>query len=246
MSNKSELPNGFMKTEKILAIIPARGGSKGLPGKNIRPLAGLPLIAHSISLARRCPEITRTIVSTDSEEIASVARQYGAEVPFIRPAELSTDTASSQDVVLHALHWMQKEENFYPDFILLLQPTSPLRSLDDILSAINMQIQKDADAIVSVRPVSHPASWLIGLSENGKLLPVQDSGVALRRQDAGLCYQFNGALYLVKTSIFFKEHTFIPENTYALVMPPERSIDIDTPWDWRLTELILKDQHEQI
>jgi CMP-N,N'-diacetyllegionaminic acid synthase len=228
----------------ILAVIPARGGSKGIPQKNIKDLAGKPMIAWSINAAKKIQGL-KLIVSTDDEKIAAIARQHGADVPFIRPADLSTDTAGSFDVVLHALEWMKAKGSFHPDFILLLQPTSPLRSLDDILAAINMQSQKDADAIVSVCPISHPVSWFVDLSADGKVLPTPDLQIALRRQDAGSYYELNGALYLVRAPAFYKERTFIPKNTFAYVMPPDRSIDIDTPWDFYLADLILRDKYAE-
>jgi len=228
----------------ILAIIPARGGSKRIPRKNIKMLAGKPLIAWTIEAALATSALTRVIVSTDDDEICQIALQWKADVPFIRPPELSTDNAKSIDVVFHLLERLQKIENFSPDYILLLQPTSPLRSSADIQAAINLlQSKSDADAVVSVCPVLHPVSWLRHVDSDGRLFPLEGTNVVSRRQDAKLLYQLNGSLYLIKTSSLYKERTFTPEKTFAYIMAPEYSIDIDTPGDFYLAELVLRDKN---
>jgi CMP-N,N'-diacetyllegionaminic acid synthase len=229
----------------ILALIPARGGSKGVPGKNIKTMAGKPLIAWTISAAQDVRSL-RTMVSTDDEDIARISRQYGASVPFMRPADLSTDTAGSVDVVLHALDWLHVNEGFSPEFILLLQPTSPLRTSADIQAAMELQKKKNANAVVSVCPAAHPVSWLIDMQGDGKVMTSPDANRESRRQDANLQYQLNGAMYLVRTSAFYEERKFITQNTFAYVMPPERSIDIDSPWDFYLADLILKDKYAEL
>lgn len=136
--------------KSVLAIIPARGGSKGLPGKNIKELCGKPLIAWSIEQAKSCSDIDRIVVSTDNEEIAEVAKKYGAEVPFIRPAELANDTASTIDVIFHATNWFKEHKDYRSEYILLLQPTSPLRIAEDIEGTVQMLKDKNARAVVSV------------------------------------------------------------------------------------------------
>jgi CMP-N,N'-diacetyllegionaminic acid synthase len=229
---------------KILAIIPARGGSKGIPHKNIKILAGKPLIEWTIQAAIALPSISRIIVSTDDNEISSMSLGLGAEVPFIRPPELSTDSAKTIDVVFHLLDWLMKKNGYSPDFILLLQPTSPLRSSTDIQAAIDLlKVKKNADAVVSVSPVLHPLAWLRKVDSNGKLLPFLTTEGASRRQDSKQPYQLNGCLYLVRTSTLIEEHTFTPKNTFAYIMSPEHSIDIDTPWDFYLADLILRDKN---
>jgi CMP-N,N'-diacetyllegionaminic acid synthase len=229
---------------KLLAIIPARGGSKGIPRKNIKPLAGKPLIHWTIEAALRCSAIDRVIVSTDDREIADISVQAGASVPFLRPPELSTDTSKSLDPVLHLLDHVKSSDQYIPDSILLLQPTSPLRTSADIDAAIELQTQKDRDAVVSVCEVSHPVTWFRQLDADGKFISISDEELVTRRQDAGKLYQLNGALYLIKRNIILEEQTFLPKNTFAYIMPVENSIDIDTPWEFHLADLIMRDRLE--
>ena len=226
----------------ILAIVPARSGSKGIPGKNIKNLAGKPMIAWTIAAALSIPDL-RLIVSTDSEEIAQLAQTLGAETPFLRPDRWSTDQASSVDVVDHALGWATTHGCFSPEFIMLLQPTSPLRSSDDIYTAIRLQQEFGADAVVSVTPVEHSTSWLVNVGADGRLIPAQGFNQTKRRQDVAPLFTLNGAIYFIRTSVFVTERKFIPERTFAYVMPAERSIDIDTPWDFYLADLVLKDKY---
>jgi len=226
----------------VVAILPARGGSKGIPRKNIKMLAGKPLIAWTIGAALRSRCLDRVITSTDDDEIAQVARQLGAEVPFLRPADLASDTATSVEVVLHALDWLQQNEYAQPDFVMLLQPTSPLRTAEDIEAAVVLQREKQAEAVVSVCKTAHPPQWLKRFGPNGELLPWESGVEPSRRQEAAPAYQQNGAIYLVKTVTLSRERTFLPERTFGYVMPPERSVDIDSPWDFYSAELILKDK----
>lgn len=171
----------------ILGLIPARGGSKGIPRKNIKLLAGKPLIAWTIEAALDSSCFARLIVSTDDAEIASVARQYGAEVPFLRPAELASDAASSMDVVLHGLDWLAQAAQSLPGLVMLLQPTSPLRTPEDIQAAITLQTEKNAEAVVSVCEAAHPVQWLRRLGPEGELLPYQTDPELSRRQDPSPC-----------------------------------------------------------
>ena len=227
----------------VFALIPARGGSKGIPRKNVKPLAGKPLIAWTIEAARAARSVARVIVSTEDGEIADVARQHGAEVPFMRPPELASDSAASVDVVLHAIDWLADHEHVQPDLVLLLQPTSPLRIAQDIDAAVDLQRARRAAAIVSVCMAPHPPEWLRRLGPDGELLPWHAGPEPLRRQDAVLAYLVNGALYLVQTAVLREEKTLSPSRTLAYVMPPERSLDIDTPWDFHLADLVLKERH---
>lgn len=224
---------------KILTIIPARGGSKGIHQKNIRSLAGKPLIGWTIEAALSAQTPQRVIVSTDDAIIAQVARSLGAEVPFLRPAEFATDTAKTLDVVMHALDWLEREENFIPDAILLLQPTSPLRTSEDIDVAVGVYQRKAAAAVVSVCEVQHPVEWLKRIGPDQELLPWQTGPQITRRQDGEPLVQLNGALYLVSSSALLHQQTFTPDRTFAYVMPPERSIDIDSLWEFHVAELIL-------
>lgn len=222
----------------VLAIIPARGGSKGLPGKNLRPLAGLPLIAWSIAAARECPAIDDVIVSTDDPAIAEAARTAGARVPFLRPAELANDTARSIDVVHHALRALPA----LPDLVVLLQPTSPLRRADDITAALELYTESGADTCVSVTPSTKSPAWMYHLDPQGQMRPLLGEGpTASRRQDLPPVYVLNGAIYVARPSWLLAHDGFIAPNGVATVMPAERSVDIDTLLDFRLAELLLAD-----
>lgn len=221
----------------IFAIIPARGGSKRVPRKNILSLAGKPMIAWTIESALQATGLDRVIVSTDDAEIAEVSRSCGAEAPFLRPVEMASDEAKSTDVVLHVLDWLEQHGESIPTFILLLQPTSPLRTSEDIEAGITLQIEKKANAVVSVCEAAHPNSLLKKVGANGELLNFPGEN------PAEPMFQLNGAIYLVSTPVFESEKLFIPSGTYAYIMPRERSLDVDTPWDFHLTDLILRDKH---
>jgi N-acylneuraminate cytidylyltransferase/CMP-N,N'-diacetyllegionaminic acid synthase len=229
----------------VAGIITARGGSKGIPKKNITPLAGKPLIAWTIESAVQSPYLTRLIVSTDDPEIAEVAKQWGAGAPFLRPANLAQDDSPHVPVVIHAVEWLKLHEDIDFDYVLLLQPTSPLRSTTDIDNAVRLALDKDAESVVSVcESFSHPYLAKRVTSE-GRLedfVPRHDG--YLRRQDLPPAFTLNGAIYLVRSEILFDKHTLFPERTYAYLMPQERSLDIDTPWHLYLTDLILRNKNE--
>jgi len=230
----------------VVAIITARGGSKGLPRKNVLPLAGKPLIAWTISAALQSKCFTRIIVSTDDEEIAQVAREWGAEVPFMRPSELAEDDSSHVDVVENAVRWMEDTEKEFPDYIMLLQPTSPLRAAEDINGAIDMSQANDAIAVVSVsEAVNHP--YLTKrISYDGTLADyVSNASSDLRRQVLPPAYALNGAIYLIRRNAFLEYRILWPTGTYAYVMPPERSIDIDTSWEFHVAELIMREMYDR-
>lgn len=219
----------------MLALIPARGGSKGLPRKNVLPLAGKPLIAWSIEAALAAPTVRRVLVSTDDPEIAEVARQAGAEVPWLRPVELATDTATSLDVALHALD----RDDPNRGWLLLLQPTSPLRTANDIEAAAALR-EPGVDAVIGVcRALTHPALALREDAE-GFVAPYIEGAYSTRRQDLPAAWAINGAIYLVRAGALREERTFKPARTRPYQMPPERSIDIDTAWDFAVAELALQ------
>lgn len=219
----------------LLAVIPARSGSKRLPGKNLLPVAGHPLIAHAIRLAGRSRDIDRCVVSTDSPDIAAVARQYGAEAPFLRPVELAQDATPGIEPVLHALRWLDEHDGYRPDYVMLLQPTSPLRTVEDLEAAIRLVEQRQADAVVSVC-LTHPPSWMRRVAEDGRLL---DGASGAQETDA--VYRVNGAIYVARREVLLQQQNWYTDRTYAYVMPAERSLDIDTPWDLHLANLILND-----
>ncbi len=229
--------------KSCLAIISARGGSKGIPGKNIRPVAGKPLIAWTIAAARESAVFQRIIVSTDSQEIAEAARQNGAEIPFMRPADLARDDTSGTDPVVHAVQWLELHENFISEWVMLLQPTSPLRASQDIRRAVALAEQKNADAVVSVAPVEDHPYWMKRIDTDGCLEDfIRLEKPINRRQDLPEVYALNGAIYLVRRTVLMAQETLFPQRTYALVMPRERSLDVDTPWDLYVADLILKDR----
>lgn len=223
----------------VAALIPARGGSKSIPRKNIVPVGGKPLIAWTIEAALGSKLLDRVYVSTDDEEIASVSRAHGAEVPFMRPAELASDEAGSLGVALHALDWMSAHGG-EPDYLLLLQPTSPLRTTEDIDGAIRLAEEHDASAVLGVCEAS-PHPWLARqISAEGVLsdfFPLEKKPT--RRQDYPPAYMINGALYLNRATSLRTGRTFQPPDARAYVMPAERSLDIDTPLELRLVDLLL-------
>ena len=213
-----------------VALIPARGGSKRLPGKNIRNLGGKPLIAWTIEAALSSGCFKRVIVSTDDDLIAAAARNAGAEIPFLRPNELASDTATSVSVVLHALDKLGR-----PDSFALLQPTSPLRTSTHIQEATRKFAVSGVDALISVS-VSNPASWLFEINSNGLLSKLLPSDVEAHSQNAKLACSPNGAIYLHKTQAFLKYGSFIPPATAAFEMSLIDSLDIDDLDDFLLVE----------
>lgn len=226
----------------VVAIIPARSGSKGLPGKNLRRVGGLPLIAHAILLARSSREVERCVVSTDSEAIAEVARRYGAEVPFLRPAELAQDDTPGEEPVIHAVCWLAEHDHYCPGYVLLLQPTSPLRALEDITAAIHLARCKRADGVVSVACAKPHPYWTKVVADDGRVksfLHANGAGLT-RRQALPPVYAVNGAIYLAKRQVLLERRTWYTDKTYAYVMPPERSLDIDSAWDLHLADLVLR------
>lgn len=227
----------------LLFLVPARGGSKGVPGKNIADVGGRPLIAWSIDAGRGAHHRGRVIVSTDSAEIAEIARRHGAEVPFLRPAELAGDDAPSLDMALHSLQWLEANENYRPDYLVLLQPTSPLRESVDVDAAIEMAVLRNADAVVSVSPASCHPYWTRMLGSDGQLQEFMHPPIpAGRRQDLPEVFGLNGAIYLIKPEVLAAKRTWYPQGAYGYVMPPERALDIDTPWDLHLADLIMHDR----
>ncbi|TFG71863.1 MAG: acylneuraminate cytidylyltransferase family protein, partial [Anaerolineales bacterium] len=223
----------------ILAIITARGGSKSIPHKNIVTVAGKPLIAWTIETALGSILLDRVIVSTDDPEIAQVSRTLGAEVPFMRPADLAKDDTPGINPVIHAMQWLEENERYRPDYMMLLQPTSPLRMPEDINAAIDLAKDKQADSVVSVCPVHKHPYWMKQITDDGRLV---DYALPERkytyRQELPVVYALNGAIYLTRRDILLKKSSFYTKNTYAYIMPPERSMDVDTVWDLQLVDLI--------
>lgn len=220
---------------KTLFFIPARGGSKGIPGKNIKPFAGKPLICHSIDQARTFAADADICLSTDSAEIADVARNYGLEVPFLRPAELATDTATTQDAIVHALDFYRSRGTDY-DTVVLLQPTSPLRSTDDIAGA--MALYRDGiDMVVSVcEAATNPYYNAFETDSDGFLHISKGDGLYTRRQDAPKVWEYNGAVYVISAASLRQMPMGRFPRRVMYPMSAERSVDLDTPLDWLIAE----------
>lgn len=220
----------------VLAIIPARGGSRGIPRKNIRNLAGKPLIAWTIEEARKSKYIDRLILSSEDEEIISIAREWECEVPFVRPAELSQDTTPGIDPVIHAIGALP--ENY--DYIVQLQPTSPLRTAEDIDACIEKCINYRAPACISVCKAPHSPYWMYTIDQNDRMKPcLPEQNRAVRRQDLPVVYQLNGAVYVARVEYLLERKTFMGENTIVSIMPEERSIDIDNRLDLLFCEFLI-------
>lgn len=227
-------------TRRVLALIPARGGSKGLPGKNLLPVAGRPLLAWSVDAARASRCVDRVVLSSDDDAIMAAARACGCDVPFVRPAALASDTAPTIDVVMHALDAL-------PGYglIVLLQPTSPQRTASDIDAACERLSASGAPACVSVNLVDQSPYWMYRLGAGQGLVPVIEPppGVT-RRQDLPPVYALNGAIYVADTAWLRQTRTFVTRETVAHVMPADRSIDIDTIADFEaFKKSITEDAH---
>jgi CMP-N,N'-diacetyllegionaminic acid synthase len=218
---------------KILGIILARGGSKGVPGKNIKLLGGVPLLAFTAQSALASKRLTKVVLSTDCPSIATVAKQYAIEVPFIRPETLATDIASSIAVVQHAVSYLENQGEFF-DAICLLQPTSPFRPKGFIDEAIQKFGQEDAEALVSVLPVPHEFNphWVFELNKEGLLqIATGEEEIIKRRQDLPPAFFRDGSIYITKTSVI-KEGSFYGSKLSYLENHPDFYVNIDTPEDW--------------
>jgi len=229
--------------KSVLAVIPARGGSKGLPGKNIKVINGKPLIAWSIDCALKSKYIDKVIVSTDSNKIASVSKKYKAEVPFLRPKKLSTDKASSIDVIIHCVDWLERKKKFY-DLIVLLEPTSPLRDTKDIDKAIELLLkEKKAESIVGVCKVesAHP-DFLVKLEKNFLRPYKENKFKTIRRQDISDLYFFEGSLYISYVESLKKHKTFYHKYTLSYEVPKWKSFELDDITDYYIIEALLKEK----
>lgn len=233
------------KKIRTIAVIPARGGSKGFPGKNIIPLGGKPLIAWSIEAAKKSKLVERVIVTTDDEKIASIAREYGAEVPFIRPAELAQDDTPPDPVLKHVLQFLEEKEGVSPEIIVWLEPPCPFRTPQEIDEAIvALKNDSDADSLRSViEPFQNPfKSWTI--DENGYLSPfIKVEGKALHtgpRQKTMKTYWQNGALFLLKYDTIMEKGNFFGDKILPYIMPSDRFVDIDKREDLELAEWYIR------
>ncbi len=232
----------MIEGKKVLAIVPARGGSKGLPGKNIRELCGKPLIAWSIDAARDSAYIDEVVVSTDSDEIAEISRQYGASVPFMRPPELATDTADSMGAINHAIDYYEQRGKHF-DLIAVIEPTSPLREAQDIDASILKLVNENAGSIVSVclAETTHPA-FMFHLDGCRLVTSSGKPFKTMRRQDLDPAYFLEGSVYISTYEALAREGDFIHENTIAYVVPKWKSPEIDDMVDLLLIETIMKNR----
>ncbi|MFX1446412.1 MAG: cytidylyltransferase domain-containing protein, partial [Promethearchaeota archaeon] len=232
------------KNKIFLGIITARGGSKGLPRKNIKSLAGRPLIHYTFQAAKASKLMNRCIVSSEDEEIINFSINQNMEVPFIRPAELANDEVKSIDVLIHAMQFLREKEGYKPDYIITLQPTSPLRTGIDIDNSIKLIINNpEADSLVSVIQAPHnfnPYS-IMKLNVNYIEHFIKMDKEIMRRQEKPIFYARNGAaIYISSYNLIMKQKKIIGENCLAYIMPKERSIDIDDYYDWEIAEFLIK------
>ena len=229
-----------MNYDRILAIIPARGGSKGVPGKNIKMLAGKPLIAYTIEAAKKAKNLSGIIVSTDSEEIAEISRKFGAEIPFMRPEHLAQDNSQAIDTYYYTIEKLKKDYNeIYKDFIVL-QPTSPFRLPEDIDNAVKIFFEKKADSVIGLVKASHPPEWNKKLNSEGIIEDYFNLNLgAKNRQEYEQSYTPNGAIFIFNYEFLKRAGNYYSQKTYGYVMPEERSIDIDTPLDFAFAEWYL-------
>lgn len=229
-----------MKINKkdILVVIPARSGSKGIPGKNIKKLHGKPLINYTIEAAKEIFENSQVIVSTDDKEIAEIAASHGANIPFLRPKELAQDDSSTRDVILHLVDYFERKKSM-PSVIVLLQVTSPLRNSKHLNEALDLFFHKDCDMVVSV--TESKTSPYFNLYEENKKGYLQKSkdGAFTRRQDVPPVYEYNGAIYIFKTKSIVESEMKDFEKITKYVMSKNDSIDIDDEVDWKIAEYIL-------
>jgi len=226
---------------KVLGIIPARGGSKGIPQKNSKLLSGKPLIGYTIEAAIQSKYLDTVLLSSDDSKLIEIAKSYGLDVPFVRPAHLATDTSPTLDTVLHALNYLQLQGEYY-DAVCLLQPTNPLRTSAFIDQAIETFTSSGADALISVLEVPHEYNphWTFTENEKGLLrISTGDTSVISRRQDLPKAYYRDGSIYITKTSVLLEQKSLYGKSVSYLKADPERHVNIDTLDDWERAEQLL-------
>ncbi len=238
-----------MEKSKVLGLITARGGSKGLPGKNIKPMLGKPLLAYTIDAAKNSGMLDRVILSTDDQKIADVAKEYGCEVPFLRPAEFATDTASHMEVVLHAVNWLKEKEDYQPDYVMILQPTSPMRQPKHIKECVELILKTGADSVFSVAklPEEYSQYKAMLIDKDGYLRLTTGEPIykrVARRQEVVPNYYSAGLVYLFKTSLLFdpKNPNFYGDKVVPYIVEEKYAVDINTPQEWAKAEAIMKNE----
>ncbi len=231
----------MVELKKILAVITARGGSKGIPGKNVKLLGDKPLIAYSIDVAKKSKLITHTIISTDDQTIADVAKTYGGDVPFIRPKEIAEDKTKHVPVMQHAIEFMEKKNGIKYDYVVILQPTSPFRLVEDVDETLKKLISAEADSAVTLVDCGNDHPVKAKKLVKGKVLPYslpEPEGV--RRQDLEPAYRRSGAVYAMRRDLIM-EGSLYGKEIVGHVVPADRSVDIDTPFEWFRAEWMLQD-----
>ncbi|MFR4161244.1 MAG: cytidylyltransferase domain-containing protein [Paraclostridium sordellii] len=228
-----------MKKSKVLAIIPARAGSKGIKDKNIIDLNGKPLIAHSIEAGLKSKHINKVVVSTDGEKIAKVAKDYGAEVPFLRPKHLATDTAKTIDCVIHCIEELKKNGEEY-DYVVLLQPTQPLRQPWHIDEAFELIIKRNEDSLVSISKVKDHPVLMRTIDKNGYAINLLEGSSTKRRQEFPDFYKVNGAIYINKINENLNYDTSFNDNKLVYIMDEQYGVDIDDMLDVEIAKLLIK------
>lgn len=227
---------------KILAIIPARGGSKGVPGKNIKLLNGKPLIAYTSEIALQSKHLSEVMVTSEDDQIIEVAKSLGINVPFVRPVELAQDNTPTIDVIIHALQWYEKQNIFF-DAVCLLQVTSPFRTVDFLDRAINKFIEKDSDSLISVQkvPQEYNPHWTFEVNSDGNLkIATGETEIVTRRQELPLAYYRDGSIYITKTNVLLKEHSLYGRSSAFIESESKFQINIDTIQDWEKAKEILE------
>lgn len=225
---------------KALVIIPARGGSKGIPHKNIKPLGGKPLIYYTIDVARSIVPDEDICVSTDDAEIISVVEKYGLKVPFVRPDELASDTAGTYEVLLHALTYYEEQLHRHYDVVILLQNTSPFRTAKQLQEALSLY-SDDVDMVVSVKEcAANPYYCVFEEDTNGYLHVCKGDGNIFRRQDAPKVYEYNGAIYIMNATTLKTTHMHKMKKRIKYVMDENSSLDLDNMFDWQMAEYMLQ------
>ena len=227
----------MIENKKILAIIPARGGSKGIPRKNVKAISGKPMIQYTIEAAKECPYLDKVVVSTEDVEIADISMRAGAIVPFSRPEELATDEAKTIDVVMHAVEFYERKAERF-DIIVLLQPTSPLRNAEDITKALEYFMRNEQRSLVTVSEVSESPILMRNFNKENKLEKILEEDSDVRRQDMKKFYRINGAIYINKASEL-NANTSFNDNEMGFVLTQEHGIDVDEPQDLVVAEYYL-------
>ena len=231
-----------MTKQNIVAIIPARGGSKGLPGKNIKQLAGMPLICYSIRAALGSKYIDSVFVSTDDDSIADIAEKCDSRI-IKRPAELAKDTSPTIDAIIHAIEFIKKDS--IPTVVVLLQPTSPLRTTSEIDGAIELFFEKDYKPVISMCEVEHSPYWCFKFHHGDTVPLFDDELMKMRRQDLPQVYRPNGAIYISTVSDLYKNNNFYSNNVVPFIMSTKKSIDIDNEIDFKFAEMLIMEREDE-